>query len=65
MEIHAEKRIIRVTLNGELITDADLSKVTDPAVLNRHPGLARTSGHIGLLGHGTRVEFRKLRVKTL
>lgn len=64
-EIHAEKRIIRVTLNGELITDADLSKVTDPAVLAKHPGLQRTSGHIGLLGHGTRVEFRKLRVKTL
>jgi hypothetical protein len=64
-EIHAEKRIIRVTLNGELITDADLSKVTDPAVLAKHPGIQRTSGHIGLLGHGTRVEFRKLRVKTL
>ena len=64
-EIHAAKRIIRVTLNGELITDADLSQVTDPAVLAKHPGLARTAGHIGLLGHGTRVEFRKLRVKTL
>lgn len=64
-EVHAEKRIIRVTLNGELITDADLSKVTDPAVLAKHPGLARTSGHIGLLGHGTRVEFRNLRVKSL
>ncbi|MBA3974463.1 MAG: DUF1080 domain-containing protein [Candidatus Solibacter sp.] len=64
-EIHAEKRIIRVTLNGELITDADLSRITDPKILARHPGLARTSGHIGLLGHGTRVEFRKLRVKTI
>jgi hypothetical protein len=64
-EISAEKRVIRITLNGELITDADLSKVTDPAVLAKHPGLGRTSGHIGLLGHGTRVEFRNLRVKTL
>lgn len=64
-EIVAEKRVIRVTLNGELITNADLSKVTDPAVLARHPGLARASGHIGLLGHGTRVEFRNLRIKTL
>lgn len=64
-EIAAEKRVIRVTLNGELITDADLSKVADPVVLAKHPGLARTSGHIGLLGHGTRVEFRNLRIKTL
>lgn len=64
-EIHAEKRVVRVTLNGELITDADLAKVTDPKIIARHPGIARTSGHIGLLGHGTRVEFRKLRVKSL
>lgn len=30
-----------------------------------HPGLARKTGHIGFLGHGARVEFRKLRVKEL
>ncbi len=64
-EIAANKRRIKVTLNGELITDADLSTVTDPALVAKHPGLARTTGHIGLLGHGTRVEFRNLRVKTL
>ncbi len=64
-EIAAGKRRIKVTLNGELITDADLSAVTDPAILAKHPGLVRTAGHIGLLGHGTRVEFRNLRVKTL
>jgi hypothetical protein len=33
--------------------------------LEAHPGLARTKGHIGFLGHGTRVEFRKMRVKEL
>jgi hypothetical protein len=33
--------------------------------LQAHPGLARTKGHIGFLGHGARVEFRKLRVKEL
>jgi hypothetical protein len=33
--------------------------------LKAHPGLAREKGHIGFLGHGTRVEFRKMRVKEL
>ena len=26
-------------------------------------GLARTAGHIGFVGHGTRVEFRNIRIK--
>ncbi|MGH9370783.1 MAG: hypothetical protein ACRD15_04555 [Vicinamibacterales bacterium] len=28
-------------------------------------GIANARGHIGLLGHGTRVEFRNLRIKEL
>ncbi len=28
-----------------------------------HPGLKRESGHIGFLGHGSIVEFRKIRIK--
>jgi hypothetical protein len=64
-EVHAEGPRIRVTLNGKLITDADLSTVTDPAVLAKHPGLKRASGHIGFLGHGTRVEFRNIRIREL
>lgn len=64
-EIHAEGPKIKVTLNGVVISDCDLSTVTDPAVLKKHPGLTRKSGHIGFLGHGTRVEFRKVRIKEL
>lgn len=64
-EIVADGRHIRVTLNGNIIVDADLDQVKDAAVLQKHPGLARTTGHIGLLGHGTRVEFRHLRIKPL
>ena len=30
-----------------------------------HPGLKRTSGHIGFLGHGDEVHFRNIRVKPL
>jgi hypothetical protein len=54
-----------VTLNGTVIVDADLSTVTDPEVLKKHPGLRRASGHIGLLSHESRVEFRNLRIKKL
>ena len=64
-EIRAEGRHIRVTLNGTIIVDANLATITDPEVLKKHPGLARTSGHIGFLGHGTHVEFRNIRVKQL
>ena len=64
-EITARGRRIAVKLNGTTIVDANLDDVKDPAVLKKHPGLARKSGHIGLLGHGTRVEFRNLRVKEL
>lgn len=64
-EITAKGRQITVVLNGNTIVDADLDTVRDPAVLAKHPGLARASGHIGLLGHGTRVEFRNFRIQEL
>ena len=64
-EILAKGRHVTVTLNGNVIVDANLDDVKDPAVLKKHPGLARKSGHIGLLGHGTRVEYRNMRVKEL
>jgi len=62
-EISAQGSHIVVTLNGTVIVDADLSTVTDPEVLKKHPGLRRTTGHIGLLSHDSRVEFRNLRIK--
>ena len=56
---------ITVTLNGQVIVDANLDDVKDEAKLKKHPGLANKKGHIGFLGHGARVEFRNLRVKEL
>ena len=64
-EIHVKGNKIKVTLNGKVITDADLSTVTDEAVHKKHPGLKRAQGHIGFLGHGSLVEFRNIRVKEL
>lgn len=64
-EIVADGRHIRVTVNGQVIVDANLDDVTDEAKLKKHTGLARTTGHIGFLGHGTRVDFRNIRVKEI
>lgn len=64
-EISAIGRHIQVTLNGVVIVDANLDDVKDPATLKKHPGLQRTTGHIGFLGHGSRVDFRNLRLKPL
>lgn len=64
-EIKANGRRVTVTLNGTVITDVNLDDAKDPAVLKKHPGLQRATGHIGFLGHGTLVEFRNIRVKPL
>jgi hypothetical protein len=64
-EITANGRHIQVKLNGTVIVDANLDDVKDPEVLKKHPGLARTKGHIGFLGHGSLVEFRSIAVKEL
>jgi hypothetical protein len=64
-EILCDGKHVKVTLNGHVIVDADLSKVTDPEVLKKHPGLKRASGFLGFCGHGDEVEFRNLRVKEL
>lgn len=64
-EIRAEGDQITVTLNGQVITRADLSQVTDPEVLAKHPGVRRKTGRIGFLGHGSFVEFRNIRIREL
>jgi hypothetical protein len=64
-EVTVDGTRVKVVLNGTTILDADTSTVTDPAILKKHPGLLRKSGRIGFLGHGTRVEFRNIRLKEL
>ena len=57
---------IQVILNGELITDADISRFKgdgDTPDGRKHPGLHNKKGHIGWLGHGHRVMWRNIRVK--
>src|SRR2546422_2614856 len=46
-EITANSRRVSVTLNGTIIVDADLDSIKDADTLKKHPGLARSRGHIG------------------
>jgi hypothetical protein len=64
-EIVARGRQITVTLNDKVIVDANLDDVKDPEKLAKHPGLQRTRGHIGFLGHNDYIEFRNIRIKEL
>jgi len=66
-EIYIKGNHIRVTLNGTVIVDGDLAEATKNGTLDgkNHPGLARKSGHIAFLGHGSEVHFRNIRVKRL
>jgi len=64
-EVTAKGRQITVVLNGQTILDANLDDVKDPEILAKHPGLQRTSGHIGFLGHNDYIEFRNIRLKEL
>jgi hypothetical protein len=57
-------RII-VELNGTIITDADVSTVTEFMANSPHPGKDRTSGHFGFAGHGDAVQYRAVRMKEL
>jgi hypothetical protein len=63
MEITATGRQITVVINGKKVVDANLDDYKDQT--KEHPGLLRTSGHLGLQSHDGRVEFRNLFVKPL
>ena len=64
-EITANGRRIKIVLNGVIILDVDLDIVKEPEVLKKHPGLARASGRIGILGHNSWIALRNIRIKTL
>jgi len=62
-EIRCQGRKIKITLNGTVTVDADLSKVD-----GSHwdgTGWNRDRGYIGFIGHGERLEFRNIRIKEL
>lgn len=64
-EVTVKGSTIKVELNGTVIMDADLSKVTEFMGKSPHPGLKLKEGHFGFAGHNDAVSFRKLAIKKL
>jgi hypothetical protein len=66
-EIRCKGTQVTVTLNGTMIVDADIAKFSAGTTPDgkQHPGLKRTSGYLGFLGHGSPVAFRNIRIKEL
>ena len=66
-EISIKGSAIKVTLNAVVILEGDIAEASKNGTIDHkeHPGLSRTSGHIGFLGHGDVVKFRNMRIKPL
>lgn len=68
-EVKAIGNRITITLNGEVIVDGDIAEASNYGTQTidnlPHPGLLNPSGHIALLGHGSTVKFRNLRIKEI
>jgi hypothetical protein len=64
-EVTVKGSTITVELNGSVIVNADVSKVTEFMGGKPHPGMNRTSGSFGFAGHGDAVQFRNVRIKKL
>lgn len=58
---------VKVILNGATIVDGDFKKASKNGTMDKrdHPGLDRSKGHIGFLGHGDVLYFRNIRIKNL
>ena len=54
---------VRVAVNGQKVIDTDMSFYSYKYAA--HPGLTRRSGYIGLQNHGSRIEFRNIRLREL
>jgi len=66
-EISVKGTKIKVTLNGTVIVDGDYAAASANGTIDHkeHPGLKRTTGHLGFLGHGEVVRFKNMRVKKI
>ena len=79
MEIRVVGDKVKVTVNGEVINDADVRKATqghnvapdggdhNPYTVDgrNHPGMFNKKGHVGFLGHGSGLKYRNVRILDL
>ncbi|REK11193.1 MAG: DUF1080 domain-containing protein [Planctomycetota bacterium] len=63
MHIKCVGDTVQVTLNGTPIIDAQLDAHPDKEPT--HPGLKRDRGYVGLQNHGTRLDFRNVKIREL
>lgn len=64
-EVIVRGSTLHVELNGSVILDTDLSKVTEYMGGRAHPGKDVASGAFGFAGHGDAVQFRNVHIRTL
>ena len=66
-EVIVEGSKVKVILNGTAIVDGDFLEASKEGTMDGkdHPGLQRTKGHIGFLGHGDVLRIRNIRIKDL
>lgn len=64
-EVTVRGSTIKVELNGTVILDGDVAKVTEFLDNKAHPGKDRPSGAFGFAGHNDPVAFRDIRIKRL
>lgn len=64
-EVTVRGSTIKVELNGTVILNADLSKVTEFADDQAHPGKDRKGGHFGFAGHDDPVMYRNVSIRPL
>lgn len=62
-EVTVKGSTLRVELNGTIILDCDLQKVTEYLHDQPHPGKERTAGHFGFAGHNDPVSFRQIQIR--
>jgi hypothetical protein len=64
-EVTIKGSTIKVELNGTIILDCDVDKVTDYMAGHAHPGKDRKKGSFGFAGHNDPVMFRDISIKPL
>jgi len=66
-EVMVQGSKIKITLNGTVIVDGDLLDAIKNGTIDgkKHPGLKRTTGHIGFLGHGDVLRFKNISIREL